>query len=102
MITPTHIEAIGSEIAIRWSDGSETYYSMELLRAASPSAENTGERDLLGRKFGGTDQKSFPGVTVTRWRIIGNYAVQFDFSDGHDTGLFGFDMLKKLAELDLS
>jgi DUF971 family protein len=95
MITPTHIEAIGHEVAIRWSDGSESFYSMELLRAASPSAENTGERDLMGRKYGGTDQKSFPGVTVTRWRVIGNYAVQFDFSDGHDTGLFGFDMLKK-------
>jgi DUF971 family protein len=100
MHSPTHIEAIGNEIAVRWSDGAETFYSMELLRAASPSAENTGERDLLGRKFGGTDQKSFPGVTVKRWRVIGNYAVQFDFSDGHDTGLFGFDYLRKIAELE--
>jgi DUF971 family protein len=101
MTTPTHIDAIGDEIAIRWSDGTETYFKMELLRAASPSAENTGERDLLGRQFGGTDQKSFPGVTVTRWQVIGNYAVQFDFSDGHNTGLFGFDLLQKIAELGI-
>jgi DUF971 family protein len=98
MITPQRIDAIGTEIAIVWSDGSENYYPMERLRAASPSAENTGERDLLGNKIGGTDQKEFPGVLVTGWRVIGGYAIQFDFSDGHNTGLFGFDYLKKLAE----
>ena len=99
MITPKQIDAIGNEIAIAWSDGSENYYPMERLRAASPSAENTGERDLLGNKIGGTDQKEFPGVTVTGWRVIGGYAIQFDFSDGHNTGLFGFDYLKKVGEV---
>ena len=97
MISPTRIEAIGHEIAIVWSDGSEDYLPMERLRAWSPSAENTGERDLLGRQFGGTDQKTFPGVIVKAWRIIGGYAIQFDFSDGHNTGLFGFDYLKRLG-----
>ena len=97
MISPKRIEAIGTEVAIIWSDGSEDYLPMERLRAWSPSAENTGERDLLGRQFGGTEQKTFPGVTVTNWRIIGGYAIQFDFSDGHNTGLFGFDYLKRLG-----
>lgn len=99
MITPARLESIGTEIAIAWSDGSEDFYPMERLRAASPSAENTGERDLLGNKIGGTEQTEFPGVTVKGWRIIGGYAVQFDFSDGHNTGLFGFDYLKKLGEV---
>jgi DUF971 family protein len=94
---PSHIEAIGHEIAIRWSDGTETFHPMEQLRAASPSAENTGEQDLLGRRFGGSQQKVFPGVTVTGWRLIGSYAIQFDFSDGHNTGLFGYQMLRQLA-----
>ena len=101
MIIPEHIEAIGSEIGIRWSDGSESYYPMEKLRAWSPSAENVGERDLLGRQIGGhVGPKEFPGVTVTGWRLIGGYAIQFDFSDGHNTGLYGFDYLKKLAEIE--
>ena len=99
MISPQRIDAIGNEIAIAWSDGSEDYYPMERLRAYSPSAENTGERDLLGNKIGGTDKTEFPGVTVKGWRVIGGYAIQFDFSDGHNTGLFGFDYLKKLGEL---
>ena len=65
MLHPADIQAIGHEIAIRWSDGAETYYPMEKLRALSPSAETTGERDLLGVKYGGDDRKEYPGVRVS-------------------------------------
>jgi len=95
-MSPARLELIGNEVAIIWSDGHEQFIAMEKLRAASPSAENTGERDLLGRQIGGTNQKHFPGVTVRDWRIIGGYAVQFDFSDGHNTGLYTFDYLRAL------
>lgn len=98
MIALSHIELIGTEIALRWADGTEHYLQSERLRAASPSAENTGERDLLGRKIGGTNQKTFPGVTVRGWRQVGSYALQFEFSDGHNTGLYTFDYLHKLGE----
>ena len=93
-----HIAAIGNEIAIAWEGGGESFISMEKLRAASPSAENVGEQDLLGNTYGGTAQKQFPGVTVKGWRMVGGYAVQFDFSDGHSTGIFPFDLLKRLGE----
>ncbi len=99
MHSPSRIEAIGDEIAIIWNDGVEDYLPMERLRAWSPSAENTGERDLLGKQYGGTDQKEFPGVRVTGWRIVGSYAVQFEFSDGHNTGLFGFDYLRRAGDV---
>jgi DUF971 family protein len=95
---PQRIELIGTEVALIWADGTEHYIQSERLRAASPSAENTGERDLLGRKIGGTDQKTFPGVTVRGWRPVGGYALQFEFSDGHHTGLYTFDYLRKLGE----
>lgn len=97
MIRPLHIAAVGHEIAIAWDDGSETFIAMEKLRAASPSAENVGERDLLGVQYGGGGPKEFPGVTVTGWRTMGGYAVQFDFSDGHCTGIYPFDFLKSLG-----
>jgi DUF971 family protein len=96
-VRPLHIAAIGHEIAIAWEDGAETYISMEKLRAASPSAENTGEHDLLGKRYGGTDQKQFPGVRVKAWHMVGGYAVQFDFSDGHSTGIFPYDFLRNLS-----
>ena len=98
MNAPTRLEVIGAELAILWDDGQEQYIPVEKLRAWSPSAETTGERDLLGRKIGGTDQKSYPGVTLRGWRVVGGYAVQFDFSDGHNTGLYAFDYFKRLGE----
>ncbi len=96
MFIPEKIEAIGKEIAIHWNDGTESFYPMELLRAVSPSAENRGETDLLGRVHGGTDQTKFPGVEVTRWQGVGGYAVQFFFSDGHHTGIYSFDYLRDI------
>ncbi len=93
-----HIEAIGDLIALRWADGVEHYIPMEKLRAWSPSAENTGERDLLGNQIGGTDQKEFPGVVVRSWRVVGGYALQFDFSDGHNTGIYSWEYLRALGE----
>jgi DUF971 family protein len=95
--TPTHIEIIGQEIAIIWDDGMESYFPFEKLRAASPSASNIGERDILGNRYGGDGAKTFPGVQVLGWERVGNYAVRFDFSDGHRTGLYSFDYLRQLA-----
>ena len=97
MVAPVHIAAIGNEIAIAWSDGAESFIAMDRLRAHSPSAENVGERDLLGVQYGGAGPKEFPGVTVKRWNMVGSYAVQFDFSDGHSTGIYPYDFLRSLG-----
>jgi len=96
VIAPTNLQLIGTEVAIAWSDGAETYIAAEKLRAASPSAENQGERDIFGQKYGGDGPKSFPGVQVTGWEQVGNYAIRFDFSDGHRTGLYSYDYLRRL------
>lgn len=97
MHAPTNIQIIGREVAIAWSDGTETYYDFEKLRAASPSAANLGERDILGNQYGGNGPKSFPGIEVLGWEIVGNYALRFMFSDGHGTGLYSYDYLRKLT-----
>jgi len=96
MIQPADIQLIGPEVAIRWSDGQETFITMERLRAVSPSAANIGERDILGNQYGGDGPKAFPGVTVEGWAQVGNYAVRFDFSDGHRTGLYSYDYLRQV------
>jgi DUF971 family protein len=97
MNLPLNIQLIGPEVAIAWDDGTETYFHAERLRAASPSASNIGERDVLGNQYGGNGPKQFPGVAVLGWERVGNYALRFDFSDGHRTGLYSFDYLRALA-----
>ncbi len=99
MLVPVNVQAIGDEVAIRWTDGGESYYPMELLRAASPSAENIGEKDLLGIVHGGSPATDYVGIRVVSWRAIGGYALQFEFSDGHNTGIFSYDYLQRLSKL---
>ncbi|HTL66580.1 MAG TPA: DUF971 domain-containing protein [Lacunisphaera sp.] len=98
MHTPVDIQIVGTEVAIRWDDGVESYLPFDRLRAASPSAETRGERDIFGRLYGGGDAgRSFAGVAVTGWQRIGNYAIRFEFSDGHGTGLYGYELLRELG-----
>ena len=98
MHSPTNVQLIGHEVAIVWDDGAESYLPFEKLRAASPSASNQGEKDIFGNQYGGDGAKKFPGVQVLGWERVGNYALRFDFSDGHRTGLYSFDYLRKLGE----
>lgn len=93
------IQLIGGEVAIRWDDGSETFHRMDRLRSLSPSAETAGERDLFGQDIGGHQRdRDFTGVSVLGWNLVGSYAVQFRFSDGHNTGLYTFDYLRDIAD----
>lgn len=97
MHTPIDIQVIGNEVAIRWDDGAESFFTGEVLRGASPSAETQGERDIFGQRYGGNGPRNFGGVTVVGWERVGNYAIRFDFSDGHRTGLYSYDYLRDLA-----
>ena len=97
MIAPDNIQIIGDEICFHYPDGLEHYIKMERLRAMSPSAETAGERDLLGQKIGGDVRKSYPGVTVLKWVPVGNYGLQFSFSDSHRTGIYTYEYLRAIG-----
>ena len=96
--TPRNIQLIGHEIAIAWNDGSETFFPVDKLRAASPSAEQRGEKDIFGQQHGGSSRTDYANVEVTGWEQVGNYAIRFDFSDGHRTGLYSYEYLIELAK----
>lgn len=94
MIEPTQIiEESDREVSIKWSDDTETRYLASNLRRSCPCAtcvnEWTGEKILRDDQV--KDDLSFSSIS-----IVGRYALSFHFSDGHDTGIFSFDYLKKL------
>jgi len=64
----------------------------EFLRVYSPSAEVVGHGP--GQE---TLQVGKENVTITNIQPTGNYAVVLFFSDGHDTGIYSWSHLKKLA-----
>ena len=66
--------------------------SAEFLRVYSPSAEVVGHGP--GQE---TLQVDKEGVTITNIQPTGNYAIILFFSDGHDTGIYSWNHLHKLA-----
>jgi DUF971 family protein len=96
MVEPTQIiEESDREISITWSDDAETNYNAAELRRNCPCAscvnEWTGEKIL--------NEASVPeDLTITSTSVVGRYALNFHFSDGHNTGIFSFQFLRKLSE----
>jgi DUF971 family protein len=95
---PRDVQLIGDELCIVWADGAESFFPAAFLRRHSPSAANTGETDIFGKRHGGDDRTDFPGVTIKGWDFQGNYAIRPWFSDGHSSGLFSWDYLKDLEK----
>ena len=96
MIEPLQvIEESDSEISIVWSDDAETKYNAAELRRNCPCAgcvnEWTGEKILR-------DESVSDDLSFTHTSIVGRYALNFHFSDGHDTGIFTFKFLRGLSE----
>lgn len=94
MLEPTKIiEESDREITINWSDGAETRYTAVQLRRQCPCAtcvdEWTGEKILAASAV--PEDISFDHVS-----IVGRYALNFHFTDGHDTGIFSFKYLHDL------
>ncbi len=73
---------------ITFSDGKEFQFSCEFLRVHSPSAEVSGHGP--GQEVLQTGKKM---VSIQKIEPIGNYAIQLNFTDGHNTGLYSWDLL---------
>ncbi len=87
-------------MAIKWEDGAESFIPLEKLRRACPCAGCKGEADIMGNLYKGPEQPlgsmSFQLRAVNR---IGTYALQPVWGDGHNTGIYSFDYLRKVAEI---
>ena len=95
MIEPTQIiEESESELTITWSDGSETRFNAPQLRRQCPCAgcidEWTGKKIL-------NDSDLPDDLVIKHTSIVGRYALNFHFSDGHETGIFSFEYLKTMS-----
>ncbi len=75
-------------LEIEYADGRTFRLPCEFLRVFSPSAEVRGHGP--GQEVLQTGKKE---VEIVRVEPVGNYAVQLAFSDGHDTGIYSFDLL---------
>ena len=75
-------------LEISFADGKSFRLPCEFLRVHSPSAEVRGHGP--GQETLQTGKKD---VTITAVEPVGQYAIQLRFSDGHDTGIYSWDLL---------
>ncbi len=77
---------------ISFVDGKIFKFTCEFLRVHSPSAEVRGhspEQEIL--------QTGKQDVNIDHIEPVGSYAVQLNFSDGHNSGLYSWDLLYKFG-----
>jgi DUF971 family protein len=82
-------------LRITWADGRECKFNAAALRRACPCAqcvnEWTGERMLKPGTIA-------DDLEIKDLSLVGRYALNFQWSDGHQTGIYSFRYLRELCE----
>ena len=88
------------ELVITWSDQEVCRYPLNNLREACPCVECRGGHQNMGRA---TDPDNILALTPARSykiedvQLVGNYALQPFWEDGHHTGIYTWEYLKRLC-----
>ena len=96
-LEPANIQQIGNELAIQWNDGGESYFDLEYLRRACPCAACGGEPDVLGNISRPLVHYTPESFRLASFNTVGGYALQPRWRDGHETGLYTFQYLRRLS-----
>jgi len=99
---PTNItlDKKAAELVIAWSDQQVCHYPLDNLREACPCVECRGGHQNMGRQ---SDPDNILALTPARSykiesvELVGNYALQPFWEDGHHTGIYTWEYLKRLC-----
>ncbi|MCX6874230.1 MAG: DUF971 domain-containing protein [Verrucomicrobia bacterium] len=95
----TQAAVIGNELALAFSDGAELYLELPWLRRACPCAVCQGEPDALGRVVRPRVEHGPKAFELVKFEVVGGYALQLHWADGHGSGIFSYSYLFRLAGL---
>jgi ATP-binding protein involved in chromosome partitioning len=97
VVTATEPNNAHKMLKLSWNDGKQSVIAYKELRYLCPCAvcvdENTGVRKIRRE-----DVKD--DIHPMRIQTVGNYALAVHWSDGHNTGLYAFDYLRKILVPD--
>ncbi len=104
-VTPTKVRVLiteGKGLEIDWSDGHHSAWNFAWLRDGCPCATCNDEREKQGRKPGHPKAKPAnllpmytPPAKPKSAQAVGRYAIQFNWLDGHNSGIYSFDFLRR-------
>src|SRR5262245_21347569 len=87
-------------LLIEWSDGHKATYPFDYIRKACPCALCKGERtplDLAPLALPVLKNISPTASEAKNMSKVGNYAISFQWGDGHDAGIYTWDYLRKMC-----
>jgi DUF971 family protein len=95
-VKPLKIEQISAQVlVIEWDDGKNCVYYTKNLRANCPCAVCAEARkDKNPLKVLSFDPEK---IELVNWRMVGRYAIAFEWSDAHDTGIYTYDFLREMC-----
>lgn len=101
---PEHLAISKSKgIKIDWKDGHRSEYTVAYLRDECPCATCTGahgtepQKSDYSKEVATPFQMYKPTLKMLYIEQVGNYAVRIEWSDGHNTGIYSFDHLRKIC-----
>lgn len=99
----------GTGMTIEWRDGHTSHWSFAWLRAACPCATCHEAREAEGRAPG--IAKAKPATLLPMYEApprpaevepVGKYALRFKWNDGHEAGLYSWDYLRNVCDVEAS
>jgi DUF971 family protein len=107
-VTPQKVRVMkteGTGVAIEWKDGHHSAWNFAWLRNACPCAVCHEEREQAGRPIGVA--KAQPKTLLPLYEAparplettpVGKYALRFKWSDGHDSGIYSWEYLRRVCQ----
>jgi DUF971 family protein len=105
---PTDVKvqvSTGAGVDIEWADGHRSHYEFEFLREECPCATCNDQRSKQrAAKVPGPAAASSvlpmykPKIRAQGAKPLGNYALQFSFTDGHSSGIYSYDHLRTICQ----
>jgi DUF971 family protein len=97
-MNPTQIKLKNkTNLLLTWEDGSKSQIPLKYLRDECPCASCKGETVLLKTYHPPTPTIITPEMyLVKNIEVVGEYAIQITWKDGHNTGIYSWEYLKEL------
>ena len=101
-ITPLRLDLKRDKhLEIQWQDGKTSIYPVAYLRKHCPCASCRTFREEQEKKARTSltvfSKTSEGPLTATSAKLVGGYAIQIEWSDSHDTGIYSFEYLREIS-----
>jgi DUF971 family protein len=98
----------GTGVEIDWKDGHQSAWNFAWLRNACPCATCHEDREKTGRPPGVAKPKEEkllmiyePPVKPLEVTPVGKYALKFKWSDGHESGIYSWEYLRRMCQCEI-